>query len=85
MDIVKASGLPAIFRTTVVPGLLGREDIRRIGAWLAGEETYQLQQFVPHDTIDPAYLTVKPYPREEFIMLQEIARPFFKTVLAEGV
>ena len=58
-----------MFRTTVVPGLLGREDIRKIGVWLEGAEIYQLQQFVPHDTIDPAWLDVKPYPREEFVML----------------
>ncbi len=82
--IVKGSGLTYMFRTTVVPGLLGREDIRRIGAWLEGADLYQLQQFVPHDTIDPAWLDVKPYPREEFVMLQEIARPFFKEVRVEG-
>lgn len=83
-EIVKGSGLKYMFRTTVVPGLLGREDVRRIGAWLEGAELYQLQQFVPHDTIDPAWLDVKPYPREEFIILQEIARPYFKEVRVEG-
>lgn len=82
--IVRGSGLKYLFRTTVVPGLLGREDIRKIGVWLEGSEVYQLQQFVPHDTIDPAWLDVKPYPREEFVMLQEIARPFFKEVRVEG-
>ncbi len=83
-DIVRRSGLKYLFRTTVVPGLLGREDIRKIGVWLQGAEVYQLQQFVPHDTIDPGYLNVTPYPREEFVMLQEIARPFFKEVRVEG-
>ncbi len=83
-EIVRGSGLKYMFRTTVVPGLLGREDIRKIGVWLEGAEVYQLQQFVPHDTIDPAWLNVKPYPREEFVMLQEIARPFFKEVRVEG-
>lgn len=83
-EIVRDSGLKYIFRTTVVPGLLGREDVRKIGRWLEGAEVYQLQQFVPHDTIDPAYLEVRPYPKEEFIMLQEIARPYFKDVWVEG-
>jgi pyruvate formate lyase activating enzyme len=82
--MVRGSGLKYLFRTTVVPGLLGREDIRKIGVWLEGAEVYQLQQFVPHDTIDPAWLDVKPYPREEFVMLQEIARPFFNEVRVEG-
>jgi len=84
VDIIRGSGLNYLFRTTVVPGLLGREDIRKIGMWLEGAEVYQLQQFVPHDTVDPAYVEVRPYPREEFIMLQEIARPFFKEVRVEG-
>jgi pyruvate formate lyase activating enzyme len=84
VEIVRGSGLKCLFRTTVVPGLLGREDIRKIGVWLEGADVYQLQQFVPHDTIDPAYLEVRPYPREEFIILQEIARPFFKEVRVEG-
>jgi pyruvate formate lyase activating enzyme len=84
VDVIRGSGLNYLFRTTVVPGLLGREDIRKIGMWLEGAEVYQLQQFVPHDTVDPAYLEVRPYPREEFIMLQEIARPFFKEVRVEG-
>jgi pyruvate formate lyase activating enzyme len=83
-DIIKGSGLKYIFRTTVVPTLLGREDIRRIGEWLAGSEIYQLQQFVPRDTIDPAFLDVKPYSREEFVMFQEIARPYFREVRIEG-
>jgi pyruvate formate lyase activating enzyme len=83
-EIVRGSGLKYIFRTTVVPTLLGREDVRKIGEWLKGSEVYQLQQFVPHDTIDPAFLAIKPYSREEFVMLQEIARPYFKEVRIEG-
>ncbi len=82
--IIRSSGLKYIFRTTVVPTLLGREDIRKIGEWLEGSEIFQLQQFVPHDTLDPGFLGIKPYPREEFIMLQEIARPYFKEVRLEG-
>jgi len=68
-----------------VPGLLGREDIRKIGEWLEGADVYQLQQFVAHDTIDPAFLEVKPYPPAEFVMLEEIARPYFREVRVEGV
>jgi pyruvate formate lyase activating enzyme len=81
---IRASGIKHMFRTTVVPTLIGREDIRRIGEWLEGAETYQLQQFVPRNTIDAAFLAVKPYPAEEFIMLAEIAGPYFKEVLVEG-
>ncbi len=84
VSLIRASGIKYMFRTTVVPTLIGREDIRRIGEWLAGSDIYQLQQFVPRDTIDAAFLETKPYPAEEFIMLAEIARPYFKQVLVEG-
>jgi pyruvate formate lyase activating enzyme len=83
-DLVRHSGLRSTFRTTVVPGLLGRADILQIGEWLKGAGSYRIQQFVPHTTIDPAYLEKKPYSREELEALAEAARPFFKEAAVEG-
>jgi len=83
-DLIRQSGVRSTFRTTVVPGLIGRDDITRIGEWLRGGESYLIQQFVPHTTIDPAYLEKKPYSREELDILVEAARPFFKEARVEG-
>jgi len=83
-DLLRNSGLRTIFRTTVVPGLVRREDIVKIGEWLEGAESYVVQQFVPHDTIDPAYLSKVPYSRAEVAVLAEAARPFFREVRVEG-
>jgi pyruvate formate lyase activating enzyme len=83
--IVRESGLPCLFRTTVVPGLIGVEDIETIGRWLEGAAVYQVQQFSPVGTLDADYRKIKPYNRDEVKRLADVARPFFKDVLIEGI
>ena len=83
--ILRSSGLPFVFRTTYVPGLLGREDMLRIGEWLGGPGVFQLQAFVPRNTLDPAFLDVRPFPREEMLFAAEMLRSFFSEVRVEGV
>lgn len=83
-DLIRHSGVRSTFRTTVVPGLIGREDVIKIGEWLRGAESYLIQQFVPHTTIDPAFLERKPYSAAEVEALVEAARPFFKEARLEG-
>jgi pyruvate formate lyase activating enzyme len=83
-DLIRNSGVRATFRTTVVPGLIGREDVVKIGEWLRGADCYLIQQFVPHTTIDPAYLEKKPYARAELDALVEAARPYFHEVRIEA-
>jgi pyruvate formate lyase activating enzyme len=84
IDLLRLSGVRTTFRTTVVPGLVGREDIVRIGEWLRGAAEFRVQQFVPRDTIDPAFLEVKPYDRGELEALVEAARPYFREVGLEA-
>jgi len=84
-SILRDSGLPHLFRTTVVPGLIGVEDIEAIGRWLEGASVYQVQQFSPVGTLDAEYRRIKPYSRDEVKRLADAARPFFKDVLIEGI
>ncbi len=83
-DLLRGSGVKHTFRTTVVPGLVGKEDVVKIGEWLRGAEHYLIQQFVPQTTIDPAFLEVKPFGRAELEGIAAAARPFFGEVLIEG-
>ncbi len=83
--ILRESGRPLVFRTTVVPGLIGVEDIQAIGRWLEGADVYQVQQFSPAGTLDPEYGRIKPYSRDEVKRLADAARPFFKEVRIEGI
>ena len=84
-DIIKNSGLGYVFRTTLVPGLVGPEDIKKISQMLDGANIFQLQQFVPLNTLDSQYLQKKPYRREEVQGLAKIAEPYFSEVRIEGV
>ena len=83
-DLIRHSGVRSTFRTTVVPGLLGRDDIVRIGEWLRGAASFLVQQFVPQTTIDPEFLAKKPYSREDLAGFAEAAKPFFKEARVEG-
>ena len=45
-EIIRASGIPHEFRTTLVKGIHRPKDMEGIGKWLSGEEKYFLQGFV---------------------------------------
>ena len=83
-DLLRTSGVRHTFRTTVVPGLVGKGDVIKIGEWLGGAEHYLIQQFVPQTTIDPAFLEVKPYGRLELEEIVAAAKPYFADVRLEG-
>ncbi len=83
--LIRASGLPYVFRTTVVPGLIDETDIERIGIWLKGAEVFQVQQFSPANALDVDYRKIKPYGRDDIRRLAEAARPFFGEVRVEGI
>jgi pyruvate formate lyase activating enzyme len=78
VEILMSSSVPYEFRTTVVPGLISREDILQIAQELKGAQRFYLQQFKPGPrTVDPSFSSVKPYPLE---FLQELRRqisPYF--------
>jgi len=83
-DILRNSGARHTFRTTVVPGLVGKEDVVKIGEWLNGAADYLIQQFVPQTTIDPAFLEVKPFSRAELEDIVAAAKPYFQEARVEG-
>jgi pyruvate formate lyase activating enzyme len=83
-DLLRGSGVRHTFRTTVVPGLVGKEDVVKIGEWLRGAAHYVVQQFVPQTTIDPAYLAVKPFSRAELEEIVAAAGPYFDDAQLEG-
>jgi pyruvate formate lyase activating enzyme len=84
-EFVKTSGLNYMFRTTVVPGLVGEDDILKISLWLSGSKTFQIQQFSPVNTMDEALRIVKPFSREEIHNMAQLARPHFDEIRVEGV
>jgi pyruvate formate lyase activating enzyme len=84
VDLLRSAGIRHHFRTTVVPGLVGKDDVVKIGEWLRGEDRYLIQQFVPQTTIDPAFLEVKPFSRTALEEIVAAAKPYFGEVGIEG-
>ncbi len=64
IDAVLRSGVAHEFRCTVVPGLVGLEDLESLARRASGAESFVLQQFRAGKTLDPAYAEVQPYGDE---------------------
>jgi pyruvate formate lyase activating enzyme len=74
------------FRTTVVPGVLSKEDVVAIGRWLQGSSCYFLQQFKPIDSlIDASLKEVVPYSKQRLEEMMAAVQPFFQRCGLRGV
>lgn len=65
VDILRHSNIPYEFRTTCPKNLLTPEDFDAIAAELKDDETWYLQEFNPHVTLDATYGSAKSYTAEE--------------------
>jgi len=71
-DLIRASirhiiesGLPHEFRITVVPGLIGAEELLRMTPELAGAAKVAIQNFKPELCLDPKLRKVRPYAPDQ--------------------
>jgi pyruvate formate lyase activating enzyme len=88
--LLRESGVPCEFRTTVVPPLLDADAIEALARWLAGpgagpSTAYALQQFRPVNTLDPALASVTPYPPPALHAMADRARRWLPDVILRGV
>ena len=84
-EILRASGLAHMFRTTLVPGLVEEKDLLEIAQMLHGAKLFQVQQFSGHNTIDEKYLELQPFAPEEIRRMADLVRPYFAEVRVEGI
>lgn len=62
IDLVRsAAGVPYEFRTTLVPGIAGGEEVAAIARSIEGAAKYVLQQFVPDNCLDSALRGAIPF------------------------
>lgn len=61
VEIIKKSGVDYEFRTTVVPGIVDRKDIEKIGKWLKGAKKFVLQQFRNQKVLNREFEKIMPY------------------------
>jgi len=77
INILKKSDIDFEFRTTVVPGLLEKQDILKIVHWIKPAQKYFLQSFRAEKTINPAFENKKAYSQEYLLEIQKAISPFF--------
>ena len=70
IELLKTGEVPYEFRTTICPEIVTEKDMAAIGEMVKGTKTLALQQFIPNDTLDKRFKTIKPYAPEK---LQEFA------------
>lgn len=77
VKIIMSSGLPYEFRTTVVPGLLTKEDFSSMGEAIKGAKKWYLQFFKSDtDLVDAEYEAQAPYTRKEMKEFAEIGSAY---------
>jgi pyruvate formate lyase activating enzyme len=64
VEMLKMGKVAYEFRTTLVPEIITVEDVNRICELTKGAKTHALQQFVPQDTLDKRFESLKPYAPE---------------------
>jgi pyruvate formate lyase activating enzyme len=64
VEMLKTGKVAYEFRTTLVPEIITVEDVNRICELTKGAKTHALQQFVPQDTLDKRFESLKPYAPE---------------------
>ncbi len=84
--ILADSSLNVEIRTTVVPGLLEKQDILQISQEINDldgnifPDNYILQEFRPDQVLDCDFSTLSPYPREVMEEFKKLAEKYLKNV-----
>jgi len=80
VEIIKNSGIDYEFRTTVVPGVVEREDIEKIGEWLKGVKKFVLQQFRNQKVLNKEFEKIQPYSDETLKEFKKILEKYIDKV-----
>jgi pyruvate formate lyase activating enzyme len=79
VKLIIMSKLPYEFRTTVVPGLINKDDLIKIGELITGADKWYLQQFKSNTPlVNQKLVGRKPYVLPEMEEMAEIVRKYVK-------
>lgn len=78
VELIKNSGVDYEFRTTVVPSIVDKKDIKEIRKWLKGVKKYALQQFQNKKVLDKAFEKIEPY--SDFKDFEKILKKYIKNI-----
>ncbi len=78
VNILKKGIIGYEFRTTIIPGIIDKEDVFKIAKWIGPAQKYFLQNFKAEKTIDPKFEKIKPYSDEYMEEIKKAVQPYFK-------
>lgn len=84
IKLIRESGIPYEFRTTVVPTLLDIKDIEDIAKEIKGARKFILQQFVAKNTRSEELREVQPYDKAQLEEMIQAARSYVKDTVLRG-
>jgi pyruvate formate lyase activating enzyme len=84
IDVISGFGDKYEFRTTLVPGLVGEDEIRLIAEAVEGAKRLILQRFVPENSLDNRFRRAVPFQDSFVTRLLEIAGSHVETCFYRG-
>ena len=84
IDLLMEGRVDYEFRMTVVPALHRASDLQRVAEQIKGARRFVLQNYVPRDTLDPAFLNETPYDAERLEEFKKMMAPMFDECLIRG-
>jgi pyruvate formate lyase activating enzyme len=81
IEMLKTGNINYEFRTTVVPNFMDEEDITSISEMIKGAKTFALQRFVPDDTLDGVFKSMKSTATDSIDELVERFRPYVDNII----
>ncbi len=83
-ELVIDSGIEHEFRITLVPGLVGKNEVQLIASELQGAQTLALQNFQPDHCLVKEMRKIPPFSEEALNEMADIARPYVEKVIVRG-
>jgi pyruvate formate lyase activating enzyme len=81
ISLIRNSSVDYSFRTTVIPGLVGKKEIFLIGKWLEGSKKFVIQNFRGNrGLIDNRLKDLKPYSRDDLNEMAEEVKQYFERI-----
>jgi len=81
VEMLKTGKVAYEFRTTAVPELVTADDVTCIGELVKGAKTHAFQQFVPNDTMEKKFESLKPYAPETIKGFAERMKKFAENAI----
>ncbi|MEM0492845.1 MAG: anaerobic ribonucleoside-triphosphate reductase activating protein [Candidatus Thermoplasmatota archaeon] len=86
IDLIKNKAPDYEFRTTMVPGMLTKEDVLEIAEWIKGAKRYYLQQFrVNPPLISSKLEKIQPYAPSYLYEIADMVKPLVEKCTVRGV